>query len=408
MADRQVAARAKARNTVGIWIEAVLEAWESGGHGAVSARNLAQATGLPNSSIFHHFGSLERLFVSAQESAQASAAAWCARRLEELTDVPRGIESLPTLMAVLIDDWCERERRTAFAWRECQLLAARDAGFAESAAAWRTLWEDFWHRVCDRLGVAAAAPLTTRIFDGEGFFHMLRWRRPVDRAALDELCRGWSAWLRGELASSAPWRDIARARTTETLARPGLQDETARRIAGAAATVLGRGGSAGVTHRAVAAEAGLTLGVVSYKFRMSADLLSAAFETIYWRGISSEIEPERTSSLERGRAALINAFVTWPACDEYRLARTELMIAAMRDPALAPFAAQLRYLRGRNSGEFLRALLGPDRPVSALDAAIFSSFVNGQRNAHAGLNEEERQKQSAAEIKALLSFLQGG
>jgi AcrR family transcriptional regulator len=406
MADQSDSAGTKPRSTAHKWIDAVLDTWEHGGHAAVSARSLSLATGMPNSSIFHHFGSLERLYLSAQEAAQAAAALWCKQRLQELADTPRDIEALPAIMAALIDDWCERERRLALAWRECQLLATRDHKFAEPAAAWRKLWEGFWQTLCDRLGSGTTAPLTALIFDGESFFHMLRWRRPFDRAALDELCRGWSAWLKGKLVPPSHWRDVARVLAAESLDQSELRDETAGQIAAAAAKVLGDNGVAGVTHRAVATAAGHTLGVVSHKFRTSADLLSAAFETVYWHGISSADIGHRRASPEVDTAALIDRFVTWPASDGSRLARTELMMAAMRDPSLSRFAAQLRYMRGRSSGTFLHALLGGERAISPLDAAIFASFVNGQRNAHAGLGEEERRKRSVAEINALLSVLQ--
>ena len=403
MPDRRGVHTLTPQNTADAWINAVLSAWEDGGHAAISARALAQVTGLPNSSIFNYFGSLERLYVSAQEAAMASASAWCDRRREELADTPSGPESLPAIMAALIDDWCERERRTALAWRECQLLAARKPGFVKAAADWRAIWDGFWQELCNRLGIPGAGLLTARIFDGESFFHLLRWRRPVDRAALDELCGGWSAWLNGEPAPLAPWREIARAHAAEGNVRVEPRDNTAIRIADAAAALLGRDGIAGITHRAVAAEAGLTLGVVSHKMRTSADLLNSAFESIYWRGVISTEKREDMMVLDQDRAALVAGFVKWPGSDEYRLARAELMVAAMRDPALAAFAARLRYLRGGASGRLLQALLGNKRRVSALDASVFASFVNGQRNAHAGMEEEERQACSAREIAALLS-----
>ena len=52
----------------------------------------------------------------------------------------------------------------------------------------------------------------------------------------------------------------------------------------------------------------------------------------------------------------------------------ELALAASREPALLPFAAQLRYLRGRTSIRHLRAILPPDRPPSAADGAPKSPF----------------------------------
>ncbi|MEN2712169.1 TetR/AcrR family transcriptional regulator [Sphingomonas sp. NPDC092331] len=409
MSGRGIAAAGKASGSAEKWIAAVLSAWEVSGQAAVSARGLAQVTGLPASSIYHHFGDLERLYVSAHEHAQALAAEWCGARLDQLADVPAGAESLPALLAVLIDDWCEGQRGLAFAWRECQLLVARDPRYGPAAQRWRTLWAGFWRHVCDRLGIPGTATITERLFDGESFLHMMRWRRSVDRAALDELCRGWGNWLGGSLAGPGPWRDMARGCAQRSARLPEARDETAERIAEAAAAIVARGGVAGVTHRAVAAEAGLTLGVVSHKFRTSAELLGSAFEAIYRRNVpAGELEAELAAAADGNGRAMLDRLGERPGAEEFRLATSELMMAAMRDPALAPFAAQLRYLRGRTSRLFLQAMIGRDRPIGPLDAAIFSSFAIGQGNAHRGLSDGERQAAGLAETEALLAFLRGG
>lgn len=60
-----------------------------------------------------------------------------------------------------------------------------------------------------------------------------------------------------------------------------------------------------------------------------------------------------------------------------------------RNPELRSFAPQLRYLRGRTSGERLQQLLGPDRSISSTDAALISAFGGGHRQACVGKPEEE-------------------
>lgn len=404
MSGREVATANKAGGSAEKWIEAVLSAWEGGGQAGVSARNLAQATGLPASSIYHHFGDLEQLYVSTHEHAQSLAGEWCSARLDQLIDVPTGSDSLAPLLATLIDDWCEGQRGLAFAWRECQLLAARDPRYIGTAQRWRSLWAGFWRHACDRLGIAEAAMLTERMFDGESYMHMLRWRRSVDRAGLEEICQAWGGWLRGRLAGPAPWREAARDCALRSAPLPELRDETAERIAGAAAAVLARVGVGGVTHRAVAAEAGLTLGVVSHKFKTSADLLGSAFEITYLQSVPSE-SIAQAAGTDGDTRTMLDRMANLPSTENFRLAMAELMMAAMRDPALAPFAAQLRYLRGRTSRGVLQALVGRERPVSAIDAALFSSFSVGQGNAHAALSEVERQAAGRAELELLLGFL---
>lgn len=407
MPGREVAAANKAGGSAEKWIKAVLSAWEVGGQAAVSARGLAQATGLPASSIYHHFGDLEQLYVSAHEHAQALAAAWCGERLDQISDAPTGSDSLAPLLATLIDDWCEGQRGLAFAWRECLLLAARDERYAGTAQRWRLLWADFWNDACARLGIPQMAMLTERVFDGESYMHLLRWRRSVDRAGLEEICRAWGEWMRGRLAGPSPWREMARECALRSAPLPELRDETAERIAAAAAAVLARMGVGGVTHRAVAAEAGLTLGVVSHKFRTSADLLGSAFEMTYLQSVPSEAIA-RAAGVDGDARSMLDRMDSLPSTENFRLAMAELMMAAMRDPALAPFAAQLRYLRGRTSRGVLQALVGRDRPVSVADAALFSSFSVGQGNAHAALSPADRQAAGRAELEMLLGFLKRG
>ncbi len=49
---------------------AVPDAWATQGHVAISTRSLAQAAALPISSLHHHFGTLEHLFLEALADAR--------------------------------------------------------------------------------------------------------------------------------------------------------------------------------------------------------------------------------------------------------------------------------------------------------------------------------------------------
>ena len=66
------------------------------------------------------------------------------------------------------------------------------------------------------------------------------------------------------------------------------------------------------------------------------------------------------------------------------LAMDEIFLSVARDPGFQPFVPQLRYLRGRTSRISLQAMVGADRSVSPLDAALYSGFVSGQRRASIG------------------------
>lgn len=382
-------------------IDAVLQLWEEVGSARMSVRMLAEAAGITVSSIYHHFGSLEQLFALAQEHARACAAAWCDEQLRDLRDVRLDRTAFAPLFAALIDDWAHGQRRLAFAWREGQQLARHDPFFQPGAARWDAFWIDFWAQVGRHCGLEERALLTARLFYSESFLHMIRWRRPVDRVGLDELARGWTAWLNGDPAPAAPMRDFARAEAERRMPVLPDRDDTASRIAEAAAAIVSQKGVAAMTHRAVAAQAGLTLGIVSHKFRTSAELMSAAFEALYSKlspadpveanGDDCPWSPEKM--IETMRRSATN------------FGPDELIMVVARDPSFGHFAPQLRYLRGRSGGRHLQAILGPARPISALDAALFAGFSLGGLHAHLAAPEEDFGARIRQELRQLLDVI---
>ncbi|WHO39858.1 TetR family transcriptional regulator [Sphingobium sp. AP49] len=360
-------------------VQAVLDIWECEGASGASARAISRLAQTPVSGIYHHFGSLEQLFLSAHEQAQRDSERWCAARLAELDGVlPLSRDAFPTLLAALIDQWCETERRLAFAWRECQLIAARELHYAPVCDRWAAMWRAFWEEVCTRCGHPGRGAHTAYLFDGEASLHLMRWRRPVDRAGLEEMCAGWNDWLCGRPVRDSDWRRFAREQADLALPEPTITSGTMEQIADAAADVLALDGMAALTHRAVAARAGLTLGVVSYNFRSSAELVRAAFEMIYRKVVASGgWTPPPEAAIMTDEELFARYSNPPPRNDRILPALDELMLAAARDADLRDFAPQLRYRRGRTSGGLLRAILGRD--ISPLEAALFSGFVSGHR-----------------------------
>jgi AcrR family transcriptional regulator len=395
------------RNSPERLIHAVLDAWAAQGHAAISTRSLAQAAGLPVSSIYHHFGTLEQLFLSAQDYARTGAEQWCAARLDELA-CPHSLSpaALPALLSALIDEWSHGERRIALAWRECYMLAVRDARYAPALDSWRALWMDFFGQICACCGLDGFGEATSLFFDGESLLHLTRWRRTVDRACLQEQCEGWGRWLGGSLAAEGPWRQYARAEAGGVAPEMAIASGIPEQIATAAADIVERLGMAGLTHRAVAAEAGLTLGMVSRNFRTSADLARASFEMIYRRAVTM-VETHIQAAAVEGRNDPRPPISGYQVTSVQMLALDELMLAVAREEELQPFAPQLRYLRGRSSGPYLASLLGPGATPSRLDAALFSSFQSGLKRARATMTDAEGQDYADRLLEQLLHTLGG-
>ena len=374
-------------------VHVCLMAMEREGASSISARSIARDAGVSVSSIYHFFDDMEQLFQATHDHALTQARRWCEDRLGDIAHDGPLPARLGTLLAGLIDDWTFECRPLAFAWPECRLAAARNPLFRARAAEWKSLWEAFWSEVCDKCGAAGQGSITTRFFEGESFFHLLRWRRQLDRAALAETCAAWEGWLRGELSLPTPWRDMARAEAGRELEPVPVRDAIVDRLSRAAGDLVVRHGPSRLTHRAVASEAGMSLGSVSNKLRTRVDLLNAAFEELYRRhqgdsrGGSDMPLPQCPRQLAEMMAhALFDV-------DELRLGRDELLIATARDPAFRSFGAQLRYMRGRTGRATLAAAV--DAPISDTDAAIFSSFLMGVLAAHAS-HEEIGQRLSGA------------
>ena len=366
-------------------VAAVLALWPEQGSGELSARSLASAAGVNASAIYYHFNDLEHLYEAAQAEALMLAAQWAdgwRARLDGVDDMP--MQAFGSLTALLIDDWCEEARTLAFAWRECQLLAARNPRFAAPRDAWSALWRDFWADLCARFGAAASAEAATLFFDGEGLLHMMRWRRPVDRAALEESARIWAAWLDGRLPEPAPWRVHARACARATDRATTIPEGNLQSIAIAAARLLAQKGAGSVTHRAVAAEAGLTLGVVSHNCRRTEDLLKLAYSEIYVQltgglpdrpGGNPQV-PDKGAQPDLSRMLAID----------------ELVLAGARGRVGEGLIGLLRYLRGSTSVHTIRERVRCTEDQSVSLAAVYSSIAMGywrssakEEDAHAGV-----------------------
>lgn len=384
-------------------IDAVIETWARGGNDAVSARQLSVSASVPVSSIYHHFGSLEQLLVLSQEESQRCARAWCAERLAQLDGLPLDSRAFPSFFAGTVDDWVQHQRRAAFAWREGQLLRTESDAGAQVRAGWRMLWQDFWQQACAHFDMHHGWMVADRMFENETFLHMLDWRRAVDRAGLDEFAQGVGAWLTGAAMPASPWRDFARDLALAQAPESPGHDGTTARIAAAAAALIEEAGPSGVTHRAVADRADLTLGVVSHKLRTKSELLQAGFESIYMEAVT-RLRARTESAAAADAVAALDGIADFLTASLGGRGVDALHLAVVRDAALRPFGLQLRYLRGATSRSLL-AMLRPDLPEPGhLDAALMSAFLSSLARLHADSDASEAKGMIRADIMAMVAL----
>lgn len=125
--------------------------------------------------------------------------------------------------------------------------------------------------------------------------------------------------------------------TTERQPSPRTgRDDRRERIVRAALTVIGQHGVNGLTHRRVAAEAGVSLGLTTYHFQSLDDILDAAFDV----AMAEDMErlTQWLDSLQVGcdLPAELTQYVLRLACDEKEsvYVNFELVLAAARRPDL--------------------------------------------------------------------------
>lgn len=369
------------------FIAVVTGQWEQVGAAGMSARQISGLTDAPVSSIYHHFGSLEHLLLASQQQCIVEASLWCDRQWQQFDGLRASPVAFAGFFAQIVDAWCEEQRGLAFAWRECQLLAHESAQFVDATRQWAALWAHFWSEAGQRFGLGAGSIVAQRVFENESFFHMIRWRRLVDRAALDETARVLGAWLTGSAIPPAPWREFAREEALRSMPTLPDRDETAARIVETAARIIDEDGLARLTHRAVAERAGLTLGTVSHRFRTKPALLEAAFEGLY-RANVERLQAEAPARDALRPADLADDLAAMVLRGGNARGSDELFVATARDASLRQFGAQLRYLRGRTSRSALQDLVGTGREVGVTEAALFSGFLTSQLRAHAGFPDE--------------------
>lgn len=133
-------------------------------------------------------------------------------------------------------------------------------------------------------------------------------------------------------------------------------------------------GVGALTHRAIAADAGIAHTTLSYRFPTQHDLVVAGLESITAH-ILGAVDADSLDGVHRLRTEGDGA--------QLDLARANLAVAlaARRMPALLPHVAHMRSRRGVNLAKVLRRYLPQARGVDALCAQVVSLGLTGLTNA---------------------------
>ena len=373
-------------------IAAAAELIATRGVRSVTARTLADITGQSASAVNYHFEGREGLLAATFDAAAAEASAWRGGWVTTLAaDLPR--EAFPGWFLALT---MERvSSRTAFlVLRELRHQAARSPVHRAWARREAEAADHFWATALARFDLpVAAAGACADYTEAVLGIHGGPPDHPDQTAWLVETTQRFCARLGGERGQASGWdgwRQFARARGGPAIP-PSLAaaPASALRIAASAADVLGREGMEGLTHRAVAADVGLSLAAVSGHFPSRASLVRAAFDhliasiQVVRSGVTPDLADRRPLDFVAAEAAEA-LFDEDGAASPGLLALDELLTAAIREPDLRREAEDLRASRGENSARLLQGIEHATTQADGLDAHILSIATTGaMRSAYA-------------------------
>ncbi|NQE61323.1 hypothetical protein E1H18_1579 [Caulobacter sp. RHG1] len=377
-------------------VDAFLLQMADAGVDGASSRTVAARIGASASAINYYFSSIEQLYGVAQNHAMSEADCWLNDRLVEIeAGAPWPAHAFPAFAAHVLDSWCADRRAEAHA-EACDFagLAWRPS---ETTSRWLRLWGDFWTAALPRFGLdTSLAAIAAPILQSERFGHLARWRSPHDRAGLEEVCLRLTARLSGDaelLARPTPWRLAAERVSQETTVFRPLS-EAAERIADAVVAAVDEGGEGALTHRSAATKAGLSLGAVTHHFPTRSALMAAGYAHLYQTNFETAVGVLTTPDPDAPTRGLLPhddigqhmlSFLNVGRAAPRGRGFEAFFFAATRDPALADFAARVRYSRGFNTFRHL----GPLAPqLTRLDTLLISHWISGTARAASVLPDQ--------------------
>jgi len=347
------------------------------GSQGVTSRAVGDLSGVAASAVNYHFGGREGLLSSAFALAHSRATKWRSYWLSSLACSPP-VEAFPGWLAVTMEDYAYGQSAVSAVLRELGLDAARAPAPPALAIVECDSAQTFWASVLGAFGLSIDdAALAADFAGGMAILHNQRPTRPEQLAWFNETCARFARRIAGrpEKAGWDGWRQSLRHQAS-------LPDKShcAPEVVRVAIDILGRDGLGGLTHRAVAAEAGVSLAAVTGTFPTRAALVRGVFDELHGSLLERPAEdravkhPVNAREIAEGVAA--STFATDGAPSPTILAIEELLAASGRDHQLREGIVALRAARGQTLRDYLFALPG-GQLLDELDAHIHSTMVLG-------------------------------
>lgn len=352
------------KDAAGGIVEAAVAIASAQGVGAVTARAVATAAGVAPSAIIYHFKTLPGLLSAVHDHIENGLGAWRADVLQSIADPAGRLLSAESVGIAALNALIRDKGYAIILQQELRRAAVRDMlALDQPPAAALDARQKFWGDLLSRMGFNAEhGEIWGAVAEGLVSLALLDrvpWRREALSIAVMRRVTDRLAGKPVPALLSDPVLPVAEA--------PDAMPRGKRQIIDAAMQIIGRDGADRLTHRKVAAEAGLSLASTTYFYASKEDLVADAFYEIQRRSVHSVV------SAEMPRHRFISAVMLTEDGDErWELAAMlALNHAAIRSERFDDLALTLRQVRGIDGLRWLRAHGRAD--ADQLDGIIWSA-----------------------------------
>lgn len=337
------------------------------GVGGVTVRAVAQAAGVAPSAVIYHFKSLAGVLTAVYGLVDQSLMEWRAARLASLDDPLVNLLPAEVHVAATISHLARHRGRSAMLMQELSRIAVRgDIDLGDRMQRTHDADMHFWHSLFDALSMPTE--------DADAWAAVAQGLLPLALLDTDEGRRDAliSAAI-GRTGDRIAGRSVPALQARAALPaspHPPAMPKGKEQIIQAAVRIIGTQGLERLTHRKIAAEAGLSLASTTYFYATKNDIIVDAFREIQRQAVQAMVS-EHTPQAE---------FVSTIVLTEEEEERWEmgamfaLNTAAIRSGEYHDLALTLRQVRGVDGLRWLRAR--GYRHADQLDGIIWSSATS--------------------------------